>query len=170
MPAPRMGLRRTNPSISANVVGMRSGCWSNAKSSPVPAYMIFAFCGSMVRELKVKDGRKSSACDQSAPALVVFQRPPVAAATQMMFGLSGRTTMARTRPPNLVGPDAKAKAKGHVKGRKLKPRKTSRAIAARVTISIDISVESSLVRRGSHCQESKNAVAYGFGSVFGALG
>src|SRR5437016_3414121 len=73
-------------------------------TSPVPAYNMFGFPGSIVSEATFKFAIKSPVEIHDAPALVDLHTPPPAAEANIVFGFVGSMTIARVRPPMLPGP------------------------------------------------------------------
>src|SRR5262245_31039985 len=74
------------------------------KPSPVPAYMIFGFEGSIARQQTARFAMKSSTGSQLVPPFSVRHTPPPTLPAHIVLGGVGWTTIERVRPPMLPGP------------------------------------------------------------------
>src|SRR3990172_2004060 len=73
-------------------------------SSPVPAHTMLVSLGAMARS-PIEITRSLSKTGRNVvPALVVFQIPPVAAATKNVLDGLGMPSMSVMRPPMVAGP------------------------------------------------------------------
>src|SRR5262249_38501883 len=72
--------------------------------SPVPAYMVLWFVGSMTSELTLMLGIRSATGFHEAAPSALFQIPPPTPPAYMILGEVGSISMARVLPPTLPGP------------------------------------------------------------------
>ena len=73
--------------------------------SPVPAYMMLEFVGSITIDETARLAMKSLTGPHETPALAEYQMPPETLPTHILFALVGSITIERIRPPIFPGPN-----------------------------------------------------------------
>src|SRR5262249_35599922 len=76
-----------------------------ANDSPVPAYMMLGFVGSITMVDTARLAMKSFTGCQMPPPSVECHIPPLALPIHMLFVLLGSITIVRIRPPTLPAPN-----------------------------------------------------------------